>query len=137
MRFFISNQQELIVAIRGIRGATTATLDKEEAILTATKQLLNAICESNPTLQSEDIASAIFTLSDDLKSAYPARAAREIGWTAVPLICAQEIPVPGSLSKCIRVLLHWNTPISQADIKHVYLRGAKQLRPDLTPIDQL
>jgi chorismate mutase len=121
------------VAIRGIRGATTSTQDDPEAILSATKQLLVAICKANPTLQSEEIASAIFTLSDDLKSIYPARAAREIGWTAVPLICAQEIPVPGGLSKCIRVLLNWNTPLSQADVNHIYLREAKQLRPDLTP----
>lgn len=125
------------MAIRGIRGATTATQDDPEAILEATKQLLLAICEANSTLRNEDIASAIFTLSNDLKSVYPAQAAREIGWTAVPLMCAQEIPVPGGLSKCIRVLLHWNTPLSQGDIKHIYLREAKQLRPDLTPDHEL
>jgi len=125
------------VAIRGIRGATTATQDDPEAILEATTQLLLAICKANPTLRSEDIASAIFTLSDDLKSVYPAKAAREIGWTAIPLMCAQEISVPGGLSKCIRVLLHWNTPLSQAEIKHIYLREAVQLRPDLTPNHEL
>ena len=125
------------MTIRGIRGATTATQDDPEAILEATKQLLLAICEANPTLRSEDIASAMFTLSSELKSVYPARAAREIGWNAVPLMCAQEIPVPGGLSKCIRVLLHWNTPLSQGDIKHIYLRRAKQLRPDLTPDHEL
>jgi chorismate mutase len=125
------------VAIRGIRGATTATQDDPEAILEATTQLLLAICKANPTLRSEDIASAIFTLSDDLKSVYPAKAAREIGWTAIPLMCAQEISVPGGLSKCIRVLLHWNTPLSQAEIKHIYLREAVQLRPDLTPNHKL
>ncbi len=125
------------MAIRGIRGATTATQDDPEAILEATTQLLLAICKANPTLRSEDIASAIFTLSDDLKSVYPAKAAREIGWTAIPLMCAQEISVPGGLSKCIRVLLHWNTPLSQAEIKHIYLREAVQLRPDLTPNHKL
>ena len=125
------------MTIRGIRGATTATKDDPEAILEATKQLLLAICKANPTLRSEDIASAMFTLSSELKSVYPARAAREIGWNAVPLMCAQEIPVPGGLSKCIRVLLHWNTPLSQADIKHIYLREAVQLRPDLTPDNEL
>lgn len=125
------------MAVRGIRGATTTTQDDPEAILEATKQLLLAICEANSTLRNEDIASAIFTLSNDLKSVYPAQAAREIGWTAVPLMCAQEIPVPGGLSKCIRVLLHWNTPLSQGDIKHIYLREAKQLRPDLTPDHEL
>ena len=92
------------MTVRGIRGATTTTQDDPEAILEATKQLLLAICEANSTLRNEDIASAIFTLSNDLKSVYPAQAAREIGWTAVPLMCAQEIPVPGGLSKCIRVL---------------------------------
>ena len=125
------------MTIRGIRGATTATQDNPEAILEATKQLLLTICKANPTLRSEDIASAMFTLSSELKSVYPARAAREIGWNAVPLMCAQEIPVPGGLSKCIRVLLHWNTPLSQADIKHIYLREAVQLRPDLTPDNEL
>jgi chorismate mutase len=81
---------------------------------------------------SDDIASALFTVSDDLKSAYPARAARQLGWKSVPLMCAMEIAVPGSIRRCIRVLLHWNTALPQADIRHVYLGEAAKLRPELS-----
>jgi chorismate mutase len=82
-------------------------------------------------IEIEDIASALFTTTADLSSAFPARAARELGWQHVPLLDAQEIPVPGSLPRCVRVLLHWNTDKPQADIRHVFLRGAASLRPDL------
>jgi chorismate mutase len=79
----------------------------------------------------QDIASAFFTVTSDLTAAFPARAAREMGWQHVALLDAQEIPVPGSLSRCVRVLIHWNTEKPQAEIRHVYLRGATALRPDL------
>ncbi|GAP21315.1 chorismate mutase [Leptolinea tardivitalis] len=117
--------------VRGIRGATTVEENTEEAILTATRDLLAAIQEANPTLTPDDLASALFTVTDDLTAAYPARAARQMGWTSVPLMCAREIPVTGSLPLCIRVLLTWNTPLSQKDIKHIYQRNAEILRPDL------
>jgi chorismate mutase len=120
------------MTMRGIRGATTVQFDEPEAILAATRELLIALQSANPGLQPEDIASAIFTLTDDLISVHPAQAARQLGWEAVPLLCAREIPVPGSLPHCIRVLLHWNTDLPQAAIQHVYLRAAAGLRPDIS-----
>jgi len=120
------------MTIRGIRGAITVDHDLPEEVLAATRSLLLAIQESNPTLQVNDLASVIFTVTHDLRSAYPAKAARDLGWENVPLLCAQEIPVPGCLPRCIRVLLHWNTEITQDEIRHVYLREAVSLRPDLT-----
>jgi chorismate mutase len=117
--------------IRGIRGATTVTVDEPELVLQATRELLEAILEENEGMQPEDVASAIFTVTDDLASTFPAQAARQMGWGLVPMLCAREIPVPNSLPRVIRVLVHWNTEILQSEIKHVYLRDAVKLRPDL------
>ena len=114
---------------RGIRGATTVEENTAEAILAATRELLVRIVEANG-LKVEDVASAIFTTTPDLTAAFPAKAAREMGWHDVALLDAQEIPVPGSLGRCIRVLIHWNTEKSAAEIRHVYLRRAQTLRPD-------
>ena len=100
-----------------------------EAILAATRELLALIVEAND-LQAEDVASAIFTATPDLTAAFPARAAREMGWRDAALLDAQEIPVPGSLERCIRILIHWNTEKSAAEIRHVYVKGARSLRPD-------
>jgi len=116
---------------RGIRGATTIETDTKENVLPATRELLDAILASNPGLKTDDIAAALFTVTDDIASAYPALAARQMGWDLVPMMCAREIPVEGSLPLCIRVLLHWNTELTQSEIKHVYLRNAVKLRPDL------
>lgn len=116
--------------MQGIRGATTIEQDEREQVFAAVRELLQAILTANPELRSEEIASAIFTVTEDIASAFPAAAAREIGWEAVPMICTREIPVPGSLPFCIRVLIHWNTPKSQPEINHVYLRDAQSLRPD-------
>jgi chorismate mutase len=116
---------------RGIRGAITITADEKEQVLSATQELLNTILEANPELKMEDIASALFTVTEDIVSAYPALAVRQFGWDQVPMMCAREIPVPGSLPLCIRVLIHWNTDAPQKEIKHVYLREAVALRPDL------
>jgi chorismate mutase len=116
---------------RGIRGATTIQADDKEQVISATKELLTAILASNPDLRPADIASALFTVTDDIASAFPAQAARQLGWDLVPMVCAREIPVPGSLPHVIRVLIHWNTEIAQSKIKHVYLREAVKLRPDL------
>jgi chorismate mutase len=115
---------------RGVRGATSAENDSAAAILSATRELLMEMAAAN-SIGTEDIASVVFTATPDLTAAFPARAARELGWQHVPLLDAQEIPVPGSLPRCIRVLIHWNTAKSQADIQHVYLREARSLRPDL------
>lgn len=117
--------------VRGIRGATTTSQDDPEAILAAARELLEEIALANPTLKPVDLASALFTVTADLRAAYPARAAREMGWENVPLMCAQEIPVPGGVPHCIRVLLHWNTDLPQANVRHVYLGEAASLRPDL------
>ncbi len=119
------------MTIRGIRGAITVSADDPDLILQATRELLEAILEENIGMQPEDVASAIFTLTDDLTSAFPAQGARQMGWGLVPMMCAREIPVPDSLLHVIRVLVHWNTEIPQSEIKHVYLRDAVRLRPDL------
>ena len=119
------------MTIRGIRGAITVTTDQPDLILAATQELLSAIVRANPGLQTEDIASAIFTMTDDLVSVHPALAARQMGWEHVPMMCAREIPVPGSLPHCIRVLVQWNTGCAQNAINYVYLRDAVTLRPDL------
>lgn len=119
------------MSVRGVRGATTCLGNTAEAILEATTELLQAVQAANPALRSEDIASAWFTLTPDLDAVHPARAARALGWTQVPLMCSQELPVPGSLPRCIRLLLHWNTDTPQSAIRHSYLRDALALRPDL------
>lgn len=117
--------------IRGIRGATTVTADEPDLILQATRELLEEILAENEGMRTEDIASALFTVTDDLASTFPAQGARQMGWGLVPMMCAREIPVPGSLPRVIRVLVHWNTKVSQQEITHVYLRDAVKLRPDL------
>jgi chorismate mutase len=117
--------------IRGIRGATTVTADDPDLILQATRELLEEILVENETMQPEDIASAFFTVTDDLVSTFPAQAAREMGWGLVPMLCAREIPVTNSLPRVIRVLVHWNTDVQQSEIAHIYLRDAVKLRPDL------
>lgn len=117
--------------IRGIRGATTVTADQPDLILQATRELLEAILDENQGMQPADVASAIFTVTDDLRSTFPAQAARQMGWELVPMLCAREIPVPDSLARVIRVLVHWNTEILQSEVRHVYLRDAVKLRPDL------
>lgn len=117
--------------IRGIRGAISVEENTEAAILNATRELLEKIIDVNH-FHPEDIASVIATVTDDLNATFPAKAIRSIaGWDLVPLMCAREIPVPGSVAKCIRVLIHVNTELSQKDIKHVFLGHAASLRPDL------
>jgi chorismate mutase len=123
--------------IRGIRGAVQAQSDTSEAILEATRLLLSVILEENPELKAEDIASALFTMTEDLCAAYPAQAARQMGWESVPLMCAREISVPGSLPRCIRVLIHWNTRQAQKSIRPVYLGAAASLRPEFSRADRL
>lgn len=113
---------------RGIRGATTVEHNQREEILAATTELLQLMVRQN-ALQIEDIASAIFSLTEDLDAEFPAVAARELGWTHIALMCTRELPVPGSLSKCIRVLLHVNTTRSLTEIQHIYIHGAASLRP--------
>lgn len=118
--------------VRGVRGATVAVSNQADAILSSTRELLRSMLETNPTMEIEDLVSAIFSLTEDLDAAFPAAAARQLGWNSVPLMCFREISVPGSLPLCIRVLLHWNTELPQKQVRHVYLGEAIKLRPDLT-----
>lgn len=120
------------MSVRGIRGAIDVKVDEPEAVLQATRTLLDALLDANPTLQPQDLASVVFTVTPDLSSVYPAQAARQLGWTDVPLLCTREIPVPGGLPRVVRVLAHWNTELPQKSITHVYLGQAARLRPDLT-----
>ncbi len=120
---------------RGIRGATTAEDNTKEAILEATRELLYIIIRVNK-ISPEDVASAHFTTTVDLTATYPALAARQLGWYDAALICGHEMQVPGSLGKCIRVLIHWNTTRKIDEIIHVYLKEAKSLRPDRETISE-
>jgi chorismate mutase len=117
------------VRLHGIRGATTVAHNDAGEILAATDELLRVLIEANG-LQPDDIVSALFTVTNDLDAAFPARAAEEFGWNIVALLHASEIPVPGSLPLCIRLLVHAYTDRTRAEIKHCYLRGATVLRPD-------
>ncbi len=120
------------MAVRGIRGATNVPADTPTEVAAATTELLQEILRANDIRTFDDVASAIFTTTSDLTSAFPAEAARALGMNQVPLLCASEIPVPNSMGRCIRVLLHLNTDKSQHEMVHVYLRDAKRLRPDVS-----
>ena len=123
------------MAVRGIRGAITVTQNEREAILEGTRELLEAMVEANG-VEADDIASCHFTTSPDLNAEFPAEATRRLdGWKYVPLICGHEMNVPGSMQKCVRILLHVNTEAAPQDIQHIYLRDAKRLRTDLAPVD--
>jgi chorismate mutase len=115
------------MALRGIRGATTADKNNREEIIASTRELLKEIASAN-RLMVEEIASIIFSVTRDLNAEFPAVAAREMGWSDTPLLCTYEIDVPGSLQKCIRVLLQVNIDKPQKEIKHIYLRDAQSLR---------
>ena len=117
--------------IRGVRGAITVEEDAAEAVWEAAGELLRALIEANE-IAEEDVASVIFTTTPDLVSAFPAKAARDLGWTRTALMGMQEIDVPGGLPRCIRVLIHWNTTKSIDELQHVFLRDAVALRPDLS-----
>lgn len=118
--------------LRGLRGATTAAANTSEAILEAAEELIRALQEANG-FRPDDVESAIFTSSPDLTAEYPARAARRLGWDGVPLLGASEVGVPDGVPRCIRLLLHLYTTKAPRELKHIYLRGAAQLRPDRVP----
>lgn len=115
---------------RGIRGATTVPANTALDILQAATELLEKIVTVNQ-VEKDDVAAIIFTATPDLDAVYPAVAARQLGWTYTPLVCTQEMVVPGSLPQCLRILVMWNTTVSPQEIHHVYLQGARVLRPDL------
>ncbi|HHM24299.1 MAG TPA: chorismate mutase [Bacteroidetes bacterium] len=116
--------------VRGIRGANRISENTREAILSATREVLQAMLSAN-AVNTEDIAAIYFTLTPDLNAAFPAEAARQLGMTRVPLLCMQEIGVPGSMSRVVRVLMLVNTALGQSKIKHVFLGDTQQLRDDL------
>jgi len=116
--------------MRGIRGATTVAADTAEEITAATHELLREIVARNGA-DLADVAAATFSVTADVQAMFPAAAARAIGWERVPMDCYQQMQVPGSLPRCIRVLVYWNTERAQGEIRHVYLREAARLRPDL------
>ena len=128
---------EMVLACRGVRGATTVTANSRENILTATRQMLALMMRRND-MDVTDVASAVFTVTKDLNAEFPALAARQLGWLEVPLLCGYEIEVPNSLPMCVRVLVHWNTDKRQDEVQHVYIHDAVRLRPDLSklpPVD--
>ncbi len=116
--------------VRGVRGAITVEKNTREEILEATRELLTEMVAANE-INTEDIASAWLTTTPDVYAEFPAVAARLMGWTAVPLMQSHEMSVPGMLPLCIRVLLHLNTDKGQHEIRHIFLREARRLRPDL------
>jgi chorismate mutase len=116
--------------IRAVRGATTVAHDDEALVSNATRELLTVLLARNST-SVKDIICATFTMTPDLRSAFPARAARELGWTDVPMLCATEIDVPGSLPRCLRVMLLVERPESATKLTPAYLREARSLRTDL------
>jgi chorismate mutase len=119
------------MAVRGVRGATTVDNDDPQQIRAAARELMEEILRRNAIVDFDDVISAVFTTTEDLVSTFPAEAARAMGMSQVPLLCAREIPVPGSMPLCIRILLHVNTNRLPREIEHVYLRNAQKLRPDL------
>ncbi|MFK3936281.1 chorismate mutase [Alkalihalobacillus sp. NPDC078783] len=117
--------------IRGIRGATTVMVNQEVDILNETEQLFEAIADQNE-IDPEDVAQVLITVTEDLNATFPAKAMRRLsGWDFVPVTCAKELSVPGSLPQCVRILMTVNTSKSQKEIHHVYLNEAVKLRPDL------
>ena len=118
------------LTVRGLRGATTVDADTVEQVTDRSQELMREIMTRNELVE-DDIVSALFTTTGDVTSIFPATAIREIGFGAVPLLCAAEIPVPGSMPRCIRVLLHVHTMRSRDEMHHVYLHGAQGLRDDL------
>ena len=118
---------------RGVRGATVADTNTRDDILRATRELLALMVRQNG-IRPEDVASAVFSTTRDLDAEFPAQAARQLGWMDVAMMCNHELDVPGSLRRCIRVLLHWNTDRPNGDIIHVYLKDASILRPDLAQV---
>ena len=116
-----------MLVCRGIRGATTTQENIDTAIYAATRELLAQLIDANQ-IDEENVAAAYFTVTTDLDAAYPAAAARQLGWNSTALMCSTEIPVPGSLPRCIRVMVLYNTEKSQQEMVNIYLNGTDVLR---------
>jgi chorismate mutase len=123
----------MMMRLRAIRGAITVDRDEPELVYAATRELLSEIIARND-VDLDHIISVIFTVTPDLRSAFPAMAARSMGWLDVPLLCTMEIPVPGAMGRCIRVLLHIESDRKRSAIQHVYLGEAQSLRPDISEV---
>ena len=117
-------------AVRALRGATTTDADTVEQIDERVQELVKGLIDRNG-LTSDDIISMLLTATADLRSTFPATAARKLGLSDVPLMSAQELDVPGGLPHCVRVLMHIETERPRAELRHVFLHGARSLRPDL------
>ncbi|MFC1924538.1 chorismate mutase [Chloroflexota bacterium] len=115
---------------RGIRGATPVVANTKEDILTATQELLQKMTDVNQ-VEKETVACIFFTTTSDLNAEFPALAARQLGWTETPLLCGQEMNVPGSFPKCLRILILFNTEKKPEEIEHIYIKGAEVLRQGL------
>lgn len=140
---FFTNRQPLTTNLifpmpcRGVRGAITCDANTREEVLRATRQLLALMIRQND-IRADDVACAIFTTTMDLNAEFPAFAARQLGWQHVALMCYHELDVPGSMPRCIRILILWNTDKRADEIIHVYAKDAERLRPDLSslpPVD--
>lgn len=118
------------IRVRAIRGATTVEHDTRDEVIARTKELVNAVVERNG-LAPDDLISILFTATDDIRSAFPAEAAREAGFTHVPLMCARELDIVDGIERCIRVMVHVETSADPMSLRHPYLHGARQLRTDL------
>lgn len=117
--------------IRGVRGAITVEANEAQQIVSATERLISEMVTKNE-VQPDHVASIFISATNDLNASFPAKALRNLeGWTFVPVTCMQEMAVPGSIEKCIRVMMHIETGRAQQDIEHIYLEKAKTLRPDL------
>jgi chorismate mutase len=118
------------VAVRAVRGATQLDVDEREHLLSSTRELVQAVLDANP-MGPEDLISVVFTVTPDLRSEFPAVAARELGLGDVPLLCCTEIDVPGAMPRVVRLMAHAELDVPRADVRHVYLRGAVALRRDI------
>lgn len=119
-----------VSAVRAIRGAIQLDVDEREHVLSSTRELVSSVLEAN-SLTRDDVISIVFTATPDVRSEFPAVAARELGLGDVPLMCTQELDIVGAMPRVIRLMAHVNTTLSREQITHVYLRGAATLRRDL------
>lgn len=116
--------------VRAARGAIRVTEDRADVVLSATENLLGTLLSRN-AIERDDLVSVLFTVTEDIRSAFPAEAARRMGLGIVPLMCAQEIPVEGSMPSVVRILVHFHSERTLDDVVHVYLDGAESLRDDV------
>jgi chorismate mutase len=119
------------MSMRAARGAIRVASDDRDVLLAATERLLSNLLDRN-AIETEDLVSILFTVTDDIRAAFPAEAARKMGLGKVPLLCAREIDVPGAMPSVLRVLMHFRSDVALDDVVHVYLDGAESLRDDLS-----